>query len=179
MGVLALGWSGLSTGCDHVGTGRGSWDGAIPAPGWGFWCSQGWGMGGSQQWGGGAQHRRIAPWRAAAAPWESLLSEHSPNGVAPLVPTPARPPARGNGRPGAARCRFGGGGKGEGGRASPPALIVGGAGGVSFLRKRSPRSRNNQSGTGTNTGADAAPQRRVGPIGGLPPPPTTTPHPSP
>lgn len=74
-------------------------------------------------------------------------------------------------------------GAGEWGRAKRPLppLIVGGAGGVSFLRKRSPRSRNNQSRTGTNTGADAAPQRRVGPIGGLqpfpPPRPPNTPPP--
>jgi len=33
-----------------------------------------------------------------------------------------------------------------------PRHIVGSAGGVSFLRKRSPRSRNNRSGTGTNRG---------------------------
>lgn len=44
-------------------------------------------------------------------------------------------------------------GRREGGTACPPPRhIVGSASGVSFLRKCSPWSRNNQSGTGTNRG---------------------------
>lgn len=179
MGVLALGWSGLSTGCGHVGTGRGSWDGAIPAPGWGFWCSQGWGTGGVPAVGrGGSQHRRIAPWRAAAAPWESLLSEHSPNGVAPLVPTPARPPARGNGRPGAARCRFG---WGEGGRGqSVPSRPHCRRRWRRFLPEEAEPPEPKQSERDWNKHRGGrGPAAPGGTHRGASPPPTTTPHPSP
>lgn len=59
------------------------------------------------------------------------------------------PPPTSWGDPGILALCWGGGGEMA---CPPPWRIVGSAGGVSFLRKRSPWSRNNRSGTGTNRG---------------------------
>lgn len=88
------------------------------------------------------------PWGDAA---QLALAVHvtAPMGTKRPDPTGRHPLIHGGGDPGILVWSWGGAG---GTACPPPRHIVGSASGVSFLRKCSPWSRNNQSGTGTNRG---------------------------